>query len=109
MSETRTVPGATRELSDEEVVRRVVAGDGASFEILMRRHNQGVYRIARSILADDALAQDLAQDAWVRVYERLRQFAGEARFSTWLTKIVVHEAWARSRRSKTDSARSPRK
>jgi RNA polymerase sigma-70 factor (ECF subfamily) len=87
------------ELSDEEVARRVVEGDAQSFEILMRRHNQRIYRVARSILPDDALAEDLAQEAWVRVYERLRQFAGEARFSTWLTKIVVHEAWARSRRS----------
>ena len=99
MSETITIAGSARELSDEEVARRVVEGDAESFEILIRRHNQRVYRVARSILLDDALAEDLAQEAWVRVYERLRQFAGEARFSTWLTKIVVHEAWARSRRS----------
>jgi RNA polymerase sigma-70 factor (ECF subfamily) len=99
-TEAAVRPRATSELSDEQVVRRVLEGDPPLFEVLMRRHNPRVFRVARSVLLDDARAEDLAQEAWVRVYERLHQFAGEARFSTWLTKIVLHEAWARARKAR---------
>ncbi len=85
-------------LTDEEVVNRVLAGDTATFEILMRRHNQRLYRVARTILRNDGEAEDVMQDAYVRAYEHLDQFAGKAKFSTWLTRIAVHEALARSRR-----------
>jgi len=85
-------------LSDEEVVAHVLAGQTALFEIVMRRHNQRLYRVARAILRDDAEAEDVMQDAYVRAYEHLDQFAGAARFSTWLTRIAVHEALARRRR-----------
>ncbi len=85
-------------LSDEEVVARVLAGETAMFEIVMRRHNQLLYRVARSILRNDGEAEDVMQDAYVRAYERLDQFAGRAKFSTWLTRIAVHEALARQRR-----------
>ena len=85
-------------LSDEQVVGRVLEGDKASFEIVMRRYNQRLYRVARSILRNDAEAEDVVQDAYVRAYQHLRQFAGRAKFSTWLTRIAVHEALARVRR-----------
>jgi RNA polymerase sigma-70 factor (ECF subfamily) len=87
-----------QEMSDEEVVKRVLAGETALFEILMRRHNQRLYRVSRSILRDDGEAEDVMQDAYVRAYEYLHQFAGRAAFSTWLTRIAVHEALARKRR-----------
>jgi len=83
---------------DHEVVSRVKAGDTALFEVLMRRYNQRLYRAARAIVRDDREAEDVMQDAYVRAYEHLAQFAGEARFSTWLTRIAVHEALARVRR-----------
>jgi RNA polymerase sigma-70 factor (ECF subfamily) len=66
MSETTTLEPAISELSDDDVVRRVAEGEVGLFEVLMRRHNQRVYRVARSVLADDALAEHLAQEAWVR-------------------------------------------
>jgi RNA polymerase sigma-70 factor (ECF subfamily) len=88
----------SQNLSDEEVVARVLAGDTALFEILMRRYNQRLYRVARSILRDDAEAEDVMQDAYVRAYQHLGQFAGRAKFSTWLTRIAVHEALARVQR-----------
>jgi len=89
----------TREqLSDEEVVTRVLAGDRGLFEIIMRRHNQRLYRVARSILRNDGEAEDVMQDAYVRAYEHLEQFAGKAKFSTWLTRIAVYEALARHKR-----------
>jgi RNA polymerase sigma-70 factor (ECF subfamily) len=85
-------------LSDEEVVARVLAGETAMFEIVMRRHNQRLYRVARSILRNDTEAEDVMQGAYVRAYEHLNQFAGRAKFSTWLTRIAVREALARQRR-----------
>ena len=68
------------------------------FEIVMRRHNQLLYRVARAILRNDGEAEDVMQDAYVRAYEHLDQFAGRAKFSTWLTRIAVHEALARQHR-----------
>ena len=85
-------------LSDEEVVARVLAGDTALFEILMRRYNQRLFRIARGILADDAEAEDVMQEAYVRAFRDLAGFRGEARFATWLARIAVHEALARARK-----------
>ena len=85
-------------LPDEEVVRRVRAGEQALFEVLMRRYNQRLYRVARSILKDDAEAEDVMQQAYVNAYTHLGQFADRARFSTWLTRIAVYEALARLRR-----------
>ncbi len=63
-------------LIDEEVVARVLAGETAMFEIVMRRHNQCLYRVARAILRNDGEAEDVMQDAYVRAYEHLDQFAG---------------------------------
>jgi len=84
--------------SDERIVARVCAGESALFELLMRRNNQRVYRAARSIVKDDSEAEDVMQDAYVRAYEHLHEFEARARFSTWLTRIAVHEALARVRR-----------
>ncbi len=84
--------------SDEEIVARVLAGDTAMFEILMRRYNQRIYRMARSVLRDDDEAEDVMQDAYFRAYEHLGQFEGRASFSTWLTRIALHEALARKKR-----------
>ena len=84
--------------SDEQVVTRVLAGDTALYELLMRRHNQRLYRVARAILRDDAEAEDVMQDAYVRAFRSLASFEGRAKFSTWLTRIAAHEALARVRR-----------
>lgn len=88
----------TSDASDEQIVARVRAGEVALFEIIMRRHNARLYRAARAILRDEGEAEDVMQDAYVRAYEHLADFAGDARFSTWLTKIAVHEALARLRK-----------
>jgi RNA polymerase sigma-70 factor, ECF subfamily len=93
-----TAADSPQQMSDEEVVCRVVAGDAAMFEILMRRHNQRIYRAARAVLRDDDEVEDVMQQAYVNAFEHLDQFAGNARFSTWLTRIAVNEALARLRR-----------
>ena len=110
----RTTIGA---LSDEEVIRRVRAGEPELFEILMRRYNQRLYRVARSIVKNEPEAEDVMQQAYVNAYTHLGQFADRARFSTWLTRIAVYEALGRLRRrrrvrevdvdSETEGERAP--
>src|SRR5579872_846424 len=85
------------QLTDEEVVERVKAGHTPLYEIIMRRYNQRLYRVARAILRDDTEAEDVMQDAYVRAYQHLEQFEGRAPFSIWLTRIAVHEALGRLR------------
>jgi RNA polymerase sigma-70 factor (ECF subfamily) len=84
--------------TDEEVVGRVLSGEVELYEIIMRRYNQRLYRVVISILRDAAETEDVMQDAYVRAYEHLSQFEGRAAFSTWLTRIAVHEALARVRK-----------
>ena len=93
-------PAVPTTLSDEEVVERVLAGDTSLFEILMRRYNQRLFRVARGIVTDDAEAEDVMQEAYVRAFRELAGFRGEARFSTWLTRIACHEALARARKGR---------
>jgi RNA polymerase sigma-70 factor (ECF subfamily) len=87
-------------LTDEEVVNRVRAGETALYEVIMRRYNQRLYRVARAILHSDVEAEDVMQDAYVRAFTHLGQFAARAPFSSWLTRIAVNEALARRRSSK---------
>jgi RNA polymerase sigma-70 factor (ECF subfamily) len=92
---------ATREsatLEDGEVVRRVRAGETALFEVLMRRHDQRVYRTVRSILRDEDEAEDAMQQAWLQAYLHLGEFEGTAALSTWLVRIAANEALQRLRR-----------
>ena len=95
--ETTAILEQSKQLTDEEVVDRVRAGDLALYEVIMRRYNQRLYRIARAILRSDAEAEDVMQDAYVRAYTHLEQFAGRSAFSTWLSRIAVHEALTRLR------------
>ena len=83
---------------DESLVRRVCAGETACFELLMRRHNERIYRTVRAVLGDDADAEDVMQQAYVSAYQHLDGFEGRARFSTWLTRIAMNEAYARLRK-----------
>lgn len=85
-------------LPDEQVVEQVLDGQTALFEVLMRRHNERLYRAARAIVRDEREAEDVMQQAYVNAYVHLRQFDHRSKFSTWLTKIAVHEALARVRR-----------
>ncbi len=96
----QTATGLARSapMTDEEVVSRVLAGDTPLFEVLMRRHNERVYRAARAILRDAKEAEDVMQEAYVNAYAHLAQFDGRAKFSTWLTKIAIYEALLRAKR-----------
>ena len=85
--------------TDEEIVLRVRSGDTELFEMLMRRHNQRLYCAVRAIVESDAEAEDAVQQTYFAAYRHLGQFEGRARFSTWLTRIAIHEALARRRRT----------
>lgn len=85
-------------------MRNASAGDLHAFEVLMHRHNQKLYRAARSILRDDGEAEDAVQDAWWKAWGHLGEFRGEAQATTWLTRIAVNEALMRRRRNRSRDA-----
>jgi RNA polymerase sigma-70 factor (ECF subfamily) len=84
-------------LDDEALVQRVLAGDSAAYAILVRRHAARLFRAARAITQVDADAEEVVQQTYVRAWLKLDQFAGAARFSTWLTRIAINQAIARTR------------
>ena len=86
------------EQKDADIIRQVLQGQTAMFELLMRRYNERVYRAARAIVRDEQEAEDVMQQAYVNAFTHLRQFKGSAQFSTWLTRIAINEALARVRR-----------
>ena len=81
------------------LAQRIARGDRAAFEVLMRRYNRRLYRLARASLRDDAEAKDALQDAYLCAYRSIGQFRGDAALSTWLSRLVLNECAARRRRS----------
>jgi RNA polymerase sigma factor (sigma-70 family) len=91
---------AALQTSEDEpsIVRRIAAGDRSAFEILVRRYNRRLYRLARATLRNDAEAEDALQDAYIRAYRSIGQFRGDAALSTWLSRLVLNECLGRLRR-----------
>jgi RNA polymerase sigma-70 factor (ECF subfamily) len=85
-------------LSDDDLIKQIVGGRRELFEIVMRRHNQQLYRVARAIVRDESEVEDILQQAYLNAYANLKQFEARAQLSTWLTRIVINEASARRRR-----------
>ena len=85
-------------LDDLALVERARCRDGAALRLIMERHNRQLYRIARSVLGDDAEAEDVVQEAYFRAFTHLDGFRGEARLATWLTRIALNEALERLRK-----------
>ncbi|MFL6619079.1 MAG: RNA polymerase sigma factor [Povalibacter sp.] len=83
---------------DMALVSRIVAGDRSAFEMLMRRHNRRLYRLARAALRNPTEAEDALQDAYLLAYQSLHQFRGDASVSTWLSRLVLNECFGRMRR-----------
>lgn len=96
------IEGSSGEPTDAQLVGRIVDGDPACFELLMRRHNRGLFRIARAIVADQAEAEDVLQNSYLRAYSNLHRFEGRSALRTWLVRIVVNEARARLRKRHRD-------
>lgn len=92
MEDHSAVAGAQ---TDEEIVAKTLAGDTDAFAILVKRHGKRLFAVAISVLRDEAEAEDVVQDTYVSAFEHLDQFAGRARFSTWLVRIALYKALAR--------------
>ena len=100
---TQQAPGAAR-ADDAALVRRVVEGDAAAFELVMRQHNRRLFRLARAMLRDDAEAEDALQEAYLTAHRALPAFRGDASLATWLSRLVTSECLDRLRkRSRRDN------
>ncbi|QEL26492.1 RNA polymerase sigma factor [Bosea sp. F3-2] len=87
-----------------ELVRRALARDPDAFRMIMRAHNQRLYRIARGVIRNDAEAEDVVQESYVRAFTHLESFRGESSLATWLSRIVINEALGRLRRNRQTAA-----
>ena len=88
------------EPSDEELCSRIAARDADAFELMVDRHQARAYRLAASILGNEADARDVSQDAFIRLYESAGSFDGRSRFSTWFYRILVNLCIDNQRRNK---------
>lgn len=90
---------ATSKLPDLAVVQRIIDGEKQWYEVLMRRYNQTLYRAVRSYVPDVEV-EDIMQDTYIKAFEKLHQFQGNASFSTWLIRIGINEALQHLRRER---------
>ena len=95
---TAQVPAPAGRDDDLALVRRIVAGERSAFELLMRRHNRRLFRLARATLRHEAEAEDALQEAYLSAYRTLPDFRGEASLATWLSRLVLNECLGRLRR-----------
>lgn len=94
--QARNRPSSTT--PEAELIARAAAGDGAAFEAIMRRHNQLLFRTARSVVRNDSEAEDVVQEAYLRAWRALGTYRAESKLSTWLVRITTNEALGRLRR-----------
>lgn len=91
-------------LTDAELIDQVLRGHSEAFRHLMQHCNQRLFRMARGVLDDDSEAEDVVQASWLHIYAKLDTFRGESSALTWMTRIVLNEAYGRlrERRPTTD-------
>jgi len=87
-------------MTDDELLRGCQLRDEAAVRELTRRYNQRLFRIARGIVRDDAAAEDVVQDTYIRVFTHLEQFRGDSSVGTWLVRIAMNQALGRIRSRK---------
>jgi RNA polymerase sigma-70 factor (ECF subfamily) len=92
--------GAPPVEGESELVARAQNGDTQAFRTIMERHNQRLYRIARTLLRNDTEAEDAVQEAYLRAFSNLSTFRGAASLSTWLTRITLNECLGRKRKQR---------
>src|SRR5436190_12988056 len=93
-------------IPDEKLVRRAQRGDMVAFEELVARHRDKIYARAFSMMRNEEEAIDLSQEAWVKGWQRLKQFQGESSFGTWMTRIVINlclDQLRKQKRQRTES------
>ena len=98
MNNARADQGASSAEDDRALALRAAGGDRTAFELVMRRHNRRLYRLARASLRNDAEAEDAVQEAYLSAFRSIGQFRGEAALSTWLSRLVLNECLNRVRR-----------
>lgn len=84
-------------VEDTALVDLAQRGHREAFRHIMQRCNQRLFRVARGVLNDDAEAEDVVQEAYTHAFEKLKTFRGDATLLTWLTRIVLNEAYGRLR------------
>src|SRR5215204_1186825 len=89
------------EPTDKELLERARKGNAAALRTLIRRHDKYLYRVVRSVLADDNEAEDVIQETFIRAFRGLENFRGDANIRTWLTRIALNEAVRRRRRQRS--------
>ncbi len=99
MNDTARSNAFCRSDDDLALAQRIAGGDRAAFEQLMRQYNRRLYRLARATLRDDAEAEDALQEAYIAAYRGIAKFRGDARLSTWLSRMVLNECFARLRKT----------
>ncbi|HVW95881.1 MAG TPA: sigma-70 family RNA polymerase sigma factor [Mucilaginibacter sp.] len=94
-----------KDLSDEQIVARIVGGEQQLYENLMRKYNSRMYRISMSIINDNAEAEDIMQIAYINAYRQLANYRQQSSFGTWLTRILINESLLhKKRKTKKDKA-----
>src|SRR3954470_6871887 len=91
---------------DKTLVKAAQAGDMAAFEELVSRHRDKIYARAFSMMRNEEEAVDLSQEAWVKGWQRLKQFQGESSFGTWMTRIIINlclDQLRKQKRQRTES------
>ena len=97
--------GTINNLSDEQIVARVISGERDLYEVLMRRYNSRMYRISMSIINDNAEAEDIMQISYINAYRQLGNYRQQSSFGTWLTRILINESLLhKKRRTKKEQA-----
>ena len=90
----------TQSLTEQALIERVKAGESELFYQLIEAYQRAVFSAAYSVLGNEADAEEVAQEAFLKAYSRLDQFRGESKFSTWLAQIAVNEARMRRRKDR---------
>lgn len=94
-------------LDDAQLVRAALAREPEAFRLIMRRHNQRLYRLARGILRDGSEAEDAVQEAYLAAFSHLDSFRGDASLATWLSRITINEALGRLRKRRSAPPAAP--
>ena len=100
MAQSTATQSAPKAANEAEQVRRALTRDGAAFRVIMQSHNRRLYRIARSILRNNADAEDAVQEAYVSAFTKLASYRGEATLASWLCRIVINKSLGRMRQKR---------
>ena len=100
MSNTSEASNHSDEISNSELVRKSQLGDKAAFEQLVIRHQDLVFSLAYKLTGNREMANDVAQEAFIRAWKAIEKFRGDSTFSTWIYRITVNTAWTLRKKAK---------